>query len=57
MLSKLANRLPISQGRHSGEKIGKLRPAKAEELAEARRIAQSFIEKYLDYLERQNPAK
>jgi len=56
-LGKLACNGEIKQGRHRGWKIGLLREATEEELAEARSLAQSFIKKYLVYLERRNPAK
>jgi hypothetical protein len=52
-LRRLANAEPLKQGRHRGKSVGVLRDATVEELEEARRIAGSLIEGYLEYLERQ----
>lgn len=52
-LHRLANTEPLKQGRHRGKSVGALRDATVKELEEARRIASSLIEGYLEYLERQ----
>lgn len=51
-LGKLTNNKNISQGRHRGQRLGKLRDASVSELNEARKIAREIIESYLLYLER-----
>jgi len=48
-LGRLANSEPIRQGRHRGSHIGALRDATEGELREARRIARSLIEGYLNW--------
>ena len=48
---KLACHEPVTQGRHRGEKYGKLRAATEEELTKARKISKNMIEGYLKYLE------
>lgn len=53
-LGKLANDLPLKQGRHRGASATQLRDATDGELFEAREIASSLIKKYMDYLEQQN---
>jgi len=53
-LGRLANIDPLRQGRHRGEKVGKLRDATESELKEARNIAHNMIQAYLAYLEMQN---
>ena len=53
-LSSLANDPSLKQGRHRGLSLGALRDATKEELKEARNIAQSLVETYLEYLERQD---
>ncbi|PCJ25087.1 MAG: hypothetical protein COA96_08050 [SAR86 cluster bacterium] len=50
-LGKLANSLPLSQGRHRGNAEGPLREANSAELKEARDSAVNLIHKYLEYLE------
>lgn len=51
---QLCNQVPLTQGRHRGKQGNALRKATADELNEAREIARTMIEGYLDYLERQN---
>ena len=51
-LGGLADTLPLRQGRHRGRHTGALRDATEAELADARAIARSMIEAYLNYLER-----
>lgn len=51
-LGRLANDLPIKQGRHRGKSVGILRDATEAELNEARNVARALIEGYLRYLER-----
>jgi len=53
-LGKLANNEPIKQGRHRGQSLGALRNATNEELQEARKIASTFIEAYLGYIDNKN---
>lgn len=53
-LGKLANDEPLRQGRHRGKQVGELRNATESELEEARSIASTMIENYLEYLEKQN---
>ena len=48
---EICNDLPLKQGRHRGKKIGELRDATHEELTEARNIARTMIEAYLQFLE------
>lgn len=50
-LGCLANEAPLQQGRHRGKMTGKLRDATETELRDARKIARSMIEAYLNYLE------
>lgn len=50
-IGKLANTLPLKQGRHRGKMSGLLRNANASELEQCRKSAVNLIEKYLDYLE------
>jgi hypothetical protein len=52
-LGYLANKAPVKQGRHRGQKVGALRDATNEELNEARNIAQKMIMAYMDFLENQ----
>lgn len=52
-LGLLANNEPLKQGRHRGKSAGALRDATEGELKEARAIARTLIEAYLDYLEKQ----
>jgi len=49
-LGKLANDLPIKQGRHRGQSSGSLRDATETELQEARSIARNMIRQFLAYL-------
>lgn len=51
-LGYLANEVPLSEGRHRGQKIGQLRDATPAELDEARAIAKHMIQAYLDHLGR-----
>jgi len=51
-IGKLANSLPLKQGRHRGKAVGKLRDAEPVELEKARESVALLIEKYLQYLER-----
>ena len=53
-LGQLANNEPIKQGRHRGQSLGALRDATNDELQEARKIASTFIEAYLEYLDDKN---
>jgi len=53
-LGQLANSEPLKQGRHRGKSAGELRDASEEELTEARKIARSFVESYLVYLDEGN---
>jgi hypothetical protein len=50
-LGELSNHEPLKQGRHRGQKIGALRDATVEELAEARRIARQMVLAYLKYID------
>ena len=51
-LHELCNNMPLKQGRHLGtKKIDDRRDATENELREARGIAKTMIEKYLEYLE------
>jgi hypothetical protein len=52
-LGQLANKEPLKQGRHRGEKFTMLRDATESELTEARNIVRSLIESYLLYLGKQ----
>ena len=51
-IGQLCNGEPLRQGRHRGKSTGGLRDATDAELMEARGIARSMIESYLQYLER-----
>jgi hypothetical protein len=53
-LGQLANKRPLQQGRHRGKNVSALRDATEGELKEARLIARTLIENYLEYLERQS---
>lgn len=48
-LGHLCNVLPLKEGRHRGEAGDALRAASEEELSEARAIASSFIESYMQF--------
>lgn len=50
-IGKLANSLPLKQGRHRGKAVGTLRDAEITELEKARKSVAYLIEKYLEYLE------
>ena len=50
-IGKLANTLPLKQGRHRGKAVGALRNAETAELEKARKSVAYLIEKYLEYLE------
>lgn len=50
-IGKLANTLPLRQGRHRGKAVAVLRNAEAAELENARKSVAYLIEKYLEYLE------
>jgi hypothetical protein len=49
-LGQLCNDEPLRQGRHRGQNVGALRDAMHSELEEARSIAASMVEKYLQHL-------
>lgn len=53
---QLCNSEPLRQGRHRGKSVGNLRDATEGELTEARSIARSMIEAYLNYREQGNVA-
>jgi hypothetical protein len=53
---QLCNNEPLRQGRHRGKSVGNLRDATEAELTEARGIARSMIDAYLDYREKGNVA-
>lgn len=50
-IGKLANYLPLEQGRHRGQAVGSLRSAEPSELETARKSAAHLVEKYLEFLE------
>ena len=50
-IGKVANTLPLKQGRHRGKSVGALRDAELSELQKARKSVVYLIEKYLEYLE------
>lgn len=50
-IGRIANTLPLKQGRHRGKSAGALRDAEISELQEARKFVVYLIEKYLEYLE------
>lgn len=50
-IGKLANSLPLKQGRHRGKAAGALRDAELAELEKARKSVAHLIEKYLEYLD------
>jgi hypothetical protein len=50
-IGKLANTLPLKQGRHRGKAVGALRNAEIVELEKARKSVAYLIEKYIEYLE------
>ncbi|MFC2142631.1 hypothetical protein ACFLR7_06835 [Acidobacteriota bacterium] len=50
-LGRLANYEPLKQGRHRGNHASEMRDATEDELIKARRISQTLLEKYLDYLD------
>ncbi|SFK21005.1 hypothetical protein SAMN05216302_10022 [Nitrosomonas aestuarii] len=50
-IGKLANYLPLKQGRHRGKALGALRNAEQTELDKARKSVTHLIEKYLAHLE------
>ena len=54
---RIADHEPLKQGRHRGRSVGTLRDATEAELKEARDIARSLVENYLQYLERQSQYK
>jgi hypothetical protein len=49
-LGRLANNVPLSEGRHRGKNVGQLRDATSSELGEARDIARGMIRAYLNCL-------
>lgn len=53
---QLCNSEPLRQGRHRGKSVGTLRDATEGELTEARGIARSMIESYLNYRNQDNVA-
>ena len=50
-IGQLANSEPVNQGRHRGKNACNLRDATIGELNDARKIARSFIEAYLFYID------
>tara|TARA_R110002074_G_C12316229_1_gene646522 strand:- start:43 stop:816 length:774 start_codon:yes stop_codon:yes gene_type:complete len=50
-IGKLANSLPLQQGRHRGQAAGVLRSAEPKELEIARKSVSCLVEKYLNFLE------
>ena len=50
-IGRLANSLPLNQGRHRGKAVGALRDAEIAELEKARKSVACLVEKYLEYLE------
>jgi hypothetical protein len=52
LLGRLANDVPLKQGRHRGENPGSLRDATGYELEQARKIAAKIVEHYVIYLEK-----
>ncbi len=50
-LGRLADAVPLQQGRHAGKSAGQLRDAESYELDRARRIARMMICAYMTYLE------
>jgi hypothetical protein len=50
-IGKLANTLPLKQGRHRGQSVGALRDADPAELEIARKSVVHLIDKYLEFLE------
>lgn len=50
-IGKMANILPLKQGRHRGKAVGSLRDAEIAELEKARNSVAYLIEKYLEHLE------
>ncbi len=50
-LRKLANKEPLTQGRHRGKSPGQLRDATNAEKNQARDIAQQLIHRYLEYID------
>lgn len=51
-MGRLANTVPITQGRHRGDAAGQLRDATPAELGHGRRIAKLMVERYFDHLDR-----
>lgn len=51
LLGKVANELPILEGRHRGKHFDKLRKATKEELNSARMVAKAILISYLKHLE------
>lgn len=51
-IGKLANHLPLQQGRHRGQATGSLRNAEPAELEMARKSSSNPVEKYLEFLEK-----
>lgn len=56
-ITNLANKEPLSQGRHRGQFAEGLRDASTAELDEARGIARDMVRKYLMHLDEQQQAK
>lgn len=50
-IGKLANTMPLKQGRHRGQAAGSLRDAESAELEMARKSAAHLVKKYLEFLE------
>lgn len=53
-IGKLANTLPLKQGRHRGQSAGSLRDAESVELEMARKLVVHLIDKYLGFLDGKN---
>lgn len=51
IIGKIANTMPLKQGRHRGQAAGSLRDAESEELKMARKSALHMIDKYVEFLE------
>ena len=53
-LGIICNKLPLKQGRHRGQMIGKLIDPKENELEKARSIAKNIIKSFINYLNHKN---
>ncbi|MEZ0185656.1 MAG: hypothetical protein AB9Q23_04645 [Candidatus Reddybacter sp.] len=54
-IGELANSRPLKQGRHRGKSAGSLREAEAYELEQARKSVVYLVEKYLEFLDENQP--